>query len=605
MAKLTTTSITDGDHATEMNSNLTAIETAVENTLSRDGTAPNQMNADFDLNSNFVLNMPPGTDPTHPLQKQQIENAIAIGGGTAVLNDILDVDVTAASQFDMLYYDGTDWVDTGGDLQWDGTNLTFNNGAQSVDVGVDGSDFNINLGTSTNLDIRGGTRVLVNDMNLRLDARGSGSAHSLDVLYDDAAERICFEITRETGAADVFRISATAVGDVKFIDPQDTNSIYMQFVTGSDVRIRDGHTFRIYDGGDTDYAEFSHDGNNFLTAFTTTNNWDITGINRFRMNGSNVSLALQEDSVVGADVPGYGQFWVRDDVPNVPMFTDDAGTDFVLNESGVADGTTTDATLHWSGSAWVENNAVLITDTGTQGQVDVTALSTSTPAAAAFHSSGGSVDRYIVAASSTDDTDTFGINWKLSATDANEEVEFNWNSYPNNPVPILIRRGDTSIHFDNSRNIVQNGSFFGLELSAANVDRSTYGQYWTRNDTPQTPMWTGEDGDDTVIHPGISALNTQNVNYTLVMGDIGKTIHKASGGAGETITIPANASVAFPIGTMISISNEGGGDLSVAITTDTMTGTDGTTGTKTLGNNHVAVIQKMTATTWKYAASDL
>jgi len=28
--------------------------------------------------------------------------------------------------------------------------------------------------------------------------------------------------------------------------------------------------------------------------------------------------------------PGDGMFWVRDDSPNVPMFTDDAGTDFVL-----------------------------------------------------------------------------------------------------------------------------------------------------------------------------------------------------------------------------------------------------------------------------------
>ena len=30
----------------------------------------------------------------------------------------------------------------------------------------------------------------------------------------------------------------------------------------------------------------------------------------------------------------FGEFWVRDDVPCVPMFTNDAGTDFVLNDTG-------------------------------------------------------------------------------------------------------------------------------------------------------------------------------------------------------------------------------------------------------------------------------
>jgi hypothetical protein len=35
----------------------------------------------------------------------------------------------------------------------------------------------------------------------------------------------------------------------------------------------------------------------------------------------------------GAPAAGRGKFWVRDDAPNVPMFTDDAGTDHVLNSA--------------------------------------------------------------------------------------------------------------------------------------------------------------------------------------------------------------------------------------------------------------------------------
>lgn len=61
MAKLTLTDISDFRNQTAtantINSNNSAIETALENTLSRDGTSPNQMNSDLDMNSNDILNV--------------------------------------------------------------------------------------------------------------------------------------------------------------------------------------------------------------------------------------------------------------------------------------------------------------------------------------------------------------------------------------------------------------------------------------------------------------------------------------------------------------------------------------------------------------------
>ena len=93
--------------------------------------------------------------------------------------------------------------------------------------------------------------------------------------------------------------------------------------------------------------------------------------------------------------------------------------------------------------------------------------------------------------------------------------------------------------------------------------------------------------------------NVQNGDYTLVLSDAPKHIYKASGGSGETITIPANASVAFSIGTAIPIVNQGGGTLSIAITTDVMQLEGvGTTGTRTLADDGVATILKVTATLW-------
>lgn len=51
-----------------VNSNSHLIETGFENTLSRDGTAPNSMNADFDMNSNRILNLPSPIHLTEPIR---------------------------------------------------------------------------------------------------------------------------------------------------------------------------------------------------------------------------------------------------------------------------------------------------------------------------------------------------------------------------------------------------------------------------------------------------------------------------------------------------------------------------------------------------------
>lgn len=62
MAKLTLSNVTNISGAESValgviNANSDAIETALENTLSRDGTSPNSMGADLDMNNNDVLNV--------------------------------------------------------------------------------------------------------------------------------------------------------------------------------------------------------------------------------------------------------------------------------------------------------------------------------------------------------------------------------------------------------------------------------------------------------------------------------------------------------------------------------------------------------------------
>jgi hypothetical protein len=59
MAKTATVNnITSGYASqTQLNENFNSINTALNNTLSRDGSLPNAMNADLDLNNNDLLNV--------------------------------------------------------------------------------------------------------------------------------------------------------------------------------------------------------------------------------------------------------------------------------------------------------------------------------------------------------------------------------------------------------------------------------------------------------------------------------------------------------------------------------------------------------------------
>jgi hypothetical protein len=94
--------------------------------------------------------------------------------------------------------------------------------------------------------------------------------------------------------------------------------------------------------------------------------------------------------------------------------------------------------------------------------------------------------------------------------------------------------------------------------------------------------------------------NPQSANYTASLGDSGCSLdHPSTDANARTFTIPANASVAYPVGTCISFSNMTSQVLSIAITTDTMylAGT-GTTGTRSLAQYGTATARKLTSTTW-------
>lgn len=90
---------------TTINTNSARIEAAVENTLSRDGTSPNQMAAPLDMNSNQIINLPKAATNNSPLRMQDLIDFNETGtitnipsGGTAdqVLTKNTDTDYDIA-----------------------------------------------------------------------------------------------------------------------------------------------------------------------------------------------------------------------------------------------------------------------------------------------------------------------------------------------------------------------------------------------------------------------------------------------------------------------------------------------------------------------------
>lgn len=91
--------------------------------------------------------------------------------------------------------------------------------------------------------------------------------------------------------------------------------------------------------------------------------------------------------------------------------------------------------------------------------------------------------------------------------------------------------------------------------------------------------------------------------YTIVAADAGEHIYST---ATRTITIPANSSVAFPVGTAISFVAATGATVTIAITSDTLLlAGPGTTGSRTLAPFGMATAVKITSTSWIISGNGL
>lgn len=92
-----------------------------------------------------------------------------------------------------------------------------------------------------------------------------------------------------------------------------------------------------------------------------------------------------------------------------------------------------------------------------------------------------------------------------------------------------------------------------------------------------------------------------SADYAFLLVDANKAkLHPTADSTARTWTIPANASIPYPVGTsLIGYVQNGAGNITLAITTDTMRlAGAGTTGSRTITANGMFVATKLASTEW-------
>lgn len=147
----------------------------------------------------------------------------------------------------------------------------------------------------------------------------------------------------------------------------------------------------------------------------------------------------------------------------------------------------------------------------------------------------------------------------------------------------------------------------GKTLPAGGIIGTTDAQTLTNKTVDISANTVTVDGTNAVGFRNIPQ-NSQSAAYTCVLSDAGKHIyHPSADTTARTFTIPANASVAYPLGTAITfINDKSAGVVTIAITTDTLVFAGaGTTGSRTLAANGMATAIKIGTTRWMISGTGL
>jgi len=260
----------------------------------------------------------------------------------------------------------------------------------------------------------------------------------------------------------------------------------IQLISGGGfINVVTGSTFRVWDAGNTDRAEFSHDGTDFNTTLVNTTDWNISGARAvfdaqvvidanpdttggtLHLRGpNNTSLSLQEEDATANN----GVWDIRATAERLIIRA--------LNDAQNAAG-----------------NAIDINRTGTTiDEIDLNATTIDINGAADV-SGNLTVGGELIANSGGGQADP-----KIRFDNATQT-----GLYSNTVNELSITAGGIrqvlidSTTFRVNNTLLVDETIFIDERAAAAADQAGKGQLWVRNDTPNTLIFTDDAGTDIVI----------------------------------------------------------------------------------------------------------
>jgi len=210
-------------------------------------------------------------------------------------------------------------------------------------------------------------------------------------------------------------------------------------------------------------------------------------------------IVQTERAAAAAPIAGLGQFWVRDDVPNVPMFTDDLGTDLQLGGGDVFKvGTPVDNQVGvWTGDGTLEGDANFIWDGVTLSIINVAG------AAAVTVNANNPQVRF----QENDNGNADEGNWRVIANNSRWRLQTVTDIAPTAGAATAFgieRTGTVVDSFDIDAPVFSNTGNVTIGTEALFAERGDHvftpvggrGILWVRNDTPNVLVFTDDEGTD-------------------------------------------------------------------------------------------------------------
>lgn len=599
MAKLTLSDLTNLQNETSatnvLNRNFEEIEDAIQNTLSRDGTSPNAMGANLDMNSNRIVNLPAPASAGEPARFEELPSIVSQNSApaTTLVGGSLWIDADS-TDLDLYQLVSSVWTDTTVNLKGatGATGATGSTGATGAnqDIFVQNSAPATSglAGSlwidadSTDLDLYQLVAAAWVDTTVNLKgltgATGStgatGNTGATGAEGVSAGVRYLFDSTTsmaDPGTGDIrlnnatlASVTAAALSD---LSADSGNPDYSTFVLSWDdstsAALRGTVTIQKI-SAPQNYAIYS------ITGASTDNvGWTELALTHVQSSGSfsvsdplSVHFTRTGNAGAGAgDVVGPASATdnavVVYDGTTGELIKDSVvtlATGVVSGITGIELGHATDTTITRASAGVVAIEGVnVVTTSGTQTLTNKTITSptigTSPTAAGATWTDLGTVTTADINGGTADGV-TIGGSSAAAAT-----------------VTTLTTTGNIELG---------HASDTTLSRSAAGVLAV----------------------EGIPIYPNLPQ-NSQSTAYTTVLADAQKHIlHPTADNNARTFTIDSNANVAYPVGTAITFVNQIN-TVTIAITSDTMTlAGAGTTGSRTLAASGIATALKIATTSW-------